>query len=125
MLRQTGTSYHTDSILKIESLGIEYPVLSASSEELLKISLNKLHGPNANEVGNYVIAGHNYRNGKMFGKLSEINIGDKVELKDNSGRTITYQVYDTYMVYPNELACTSQLTNGQVEVTLITCNSTR
>ena len=119
-----GTSYHTDSVLKIARLGIEYPVLSASSDALLKISLNKLWGPNPNEVGNYVIVGHNYKNGKMFGKLSSIKIGDTVELKDNGGRTITYQVYNTYMVDPYDVACTSQRTNGKKEVTLITCNST-
>ena len=119
-----GTSYHTDSVLKIPCLGIEYPVLSDSSEALLKISLNKLHGPNPNEVGNYVIVGHNYKNGKMFGKLSGITIGDTADLTDNSGRTITYQVYDTYMVNPENVACTSQRTGGKKEITLITCNST-
>ena len=40
-----GKSYYTESVLKIASLGIEYPVLSESSDELLKISLNKLLGP--------------------------------------------------------------------------------
>ncbi len=119
-----GISYHTDSILKIPCLGIEYPVLSESSDALLKISLNKLHGPNPNEVGNYVIVGHNYKNGKMFGKLSGIKIGDTAELTDNSGRTVTYQVYDTYMVDPYDVSCTSQRTNGKKEITLITCNST-
>ena len=119
-----GTSYHTDSVLKIPCLGIEYPVLSDSSEALLKISLNKLHGPNPNEVGNYVIVGHNYKNGKMFGKLSGITIGDTADLTDNSGKTITYQVYDTYMVNPENVACTSQRTGGKKEITLITCNST-
>lgn len=119
-----GINYHTDSVLKIARLGIEYPVLSASSDALLKISLNKLWGPNPNEIGNYVIVGHNYKNGKMFGKLSSIKIGDTVELKDNGGRTITYQVYTTYMVDPYDVSCTSQRTNGKKEVTLITCNST-
>lgn len=119
-----GTSYYTEAILKIPSLGIEYPVLSKCSEELLKISLNKLHGPNPNEVGNYVIAGHNYRGGKMFGKLPNINIDDTVELTNlSSGKTVTYKVYSKYIVEEDDVACTSQLTNGKREVTLITCTS--
>lgn len=119
-----GKSYYTEAILKIESLGIEYPVLSDSSDELLKISLNKLWGPKPNEVGNYVIVGHNYKGGKMFGKLPNIKIGDTFEITDLSGRTIKYKVYTTYTVDPSDVACTSQLTEGRREATLITCTST-
>ena len=118
-----GKSYYTESILKIPKIGIEYPVLSDTSDELLKISLNKLHGPDPNEIGNYVIVGHNYRSGKMFGKLSKMVIGDTLELKDTSDRVITYKVYDIYTVEPTDVKCTSQLTNGKREVTLITCKN--
>ncbi len=118
-----GTVYYTESVLKIPRLGIEYPVLSDTSDELLKISLNKLWGPDPNEVGNYVIAGHNYRGGKMFGKLPTIKIGDTFEVTDLKGRTITYKVYKTYQVDPSDVSCTSQLTDGKKEVTLITCTS--
>ena len=119
-----GKSYYTESILKIPKLGIEYPVLSDTSDELLKISLNRFWGPDPNEVGNYVIVGHNYNNGKMFGKLPNIKIGDTCELTDLSGRTVTYRVYKMYVVDPNDVSCTSQLTNGKREITLITCTST-
>ncbi len=119
-----GKSYYTEAVLKIPCLGIEYPVLSDTSDELLKISLNRLWGPDPNEIGNYVIVGHNYRNGKMFGKLSNIKIGDKIELTDNIGRTVTYSVYTTYVVDPADVSCTSQRTDGKREVTLITCTST-
>lgn len=119
-----GKSYYTESILKIPRLGIEYPVLSDTSDELLKISLNRLWGPKPNDVGNYVIVGHNYKGGKMFGKLPNIKIGDTCELTDLSGRTVTYKVYEMYVVEPEDVSCTSQLTNGKREITLITCTST-
>lgn len=118
-----GKVYYTEAILKIPSLDIEYPVLSDTSEELLKISLNKLWGPEPNEVGNYVIGGHNYNSGKMFGKLPNIKIGAIIELSDLSGRTVKYEVYDKYEVDPTDVSCTSQLTEGKREVTLLTCNS--
>lgn len=54
--------YPIESIIKIPKIGINYPVISKTSEELLKISVNKFHGPNPNEVGNYCIVGHNYLN---------------------------------------------------------------
>lgn len=120
---EDGTTYYTEAILNIPSLGIEYPVLSETSESLLKISLNKLWGPNVNEVGNYVIVGHNYKSKKMFGKLSEIGLNDIVKLTDLKGRTVQYAVYDKYVIEPTDVKCTSQLTNGKREVTLITCTN--
>lgn len=120
---QSGATYTTEAVLNIPSLGINYPVLSDTSEELLKISLNKFWGPSPNTVGNYCIVGHNYKNKKMFGKLADIKNGDIVELTDNSGKTIKYAVYNKYVVNPEDVACTSQLTNGNKEVSLITCTN--
>ncbi len=123
---ESGATYTTDAIVNIPSLEINYPVLKtdeANIDEILKISLVKFWGEQPNEVGNYVIVGHNYKNKKMFGKLSKINIGDKVELTDLKGRTLTYEVYETYIVSPDETECTSQKTNGNKEITLITCTN--
>ena len=118
-----GTTYTVESVLNIPRLSINYPIISETSEELLKISLNKYWGPGPNEVGNYCIVGHNYKNKKMFGRLNEIVSGDTVELTDMDGNTVTYTVYDKYVVDPTDVACTSQLTNGNKEVTLITCTN--
>lgn len=118
-----GNIYTYESILSIPSLGIEYPVLSETSEELLKISINKFWGGSPNSVGNYCIVGHNYKSGKMFGKLSQMKSGDTIKLTDLSGKTLEYKVYDRYVVDPENVACTSQITNGLKEVTLITCTN--
>lgn len=117
----TGITYSVEAVLNIPRLGINYPVISEWSEELLKISLNKYWGPKPNEVGNYCIVGHNYKSGKMFGNLPAITNGDIIELTDMTGRTIKYSVYDRYQVTPTDTACTSQLTGGKKELTLITC----
>lgn len=117
-----GTNYTVDSRLTISCLGIDYPVLSETSEELLKISLNKYWGNDPNQIGNYCIVGHNYANGKLFGKLSKMEIGDTAILKDmTTGKSITYEAYNKYIVDPTDVSCTSQLTNGKREITLITC----
>ena len=116
-----GISYSVEAVLNIPRLGINYPVISEQSEELLKISINKYWGPKPNEVGNYCIVGHNYKSGKMFGNLPAITNGDIIELTDMTGRTIKYSVYDRYQVTPTDTACTSQLTGGKKELTLITC----
>jgi LPXTG-site transpeptidase (sortase) family protein len=118
----SGETYTIDAILNIPSLEINYPVLSDTSDELLKISLNKFWGCGPNEVGNYCIVGHNY-DGKdiLFGKLNRIKNGDIVELEDSSGKKVSYKVYNIFIVDPSDVACTSQLTNGKREMTLITC----
>ena len=122
-----GVTYTTEAIITIPKIGITYPVLSETSDELLEISVNR-YWPEAdklkpNEVGNYCIVGHNYRNGKMFGRLSELENGDKIQLQDMTGRTLEYEVYNKYIVNPTDTRCTSQLTNGRKEVTLITCTN--
>lgn len=120
---ENGVTYKYESILNIPSLGVEYPVLSETSEELLKISINKFWGGSPNSVGNYCIVGHNYKSGKMFGKLAQINNGDIVKLTDLSGNTVSYKVYNKFVVYPENVECTSQKTNGLKEMTLITCTN--
>ena len=120
---QEGKKYDTEAIITIPSIDISYPVLTETSEKLLEISVNKYWGPNPNEVGNYCVVGHNYRNGKMFGRLSELVNGDIVELEDLTGRKLKYKVYNRYVVKPTDTRCTSQLTNGKKELTLITCTN--
>ena len=118
-----GSSYNAEAILSYPKLGINYPVLSDENDSLLKVSLCKYWGPKPNEVGNYCIVGHNYRSGKMFGKLSMASNGDQIILKDLSGRSVTYAVYNMYNVNPTDVSCTTQLTNGNKEITLITCTN--
>ena len=116
-----GQTYETEAILEYPRLGISYPILSEQNESLLKISLCKYWGPSPNQVGNYCIVGHNYASGKMLGKVLGAKIDDTFTLSDINGNTVTYKVYDIYKVDPDDVRCTSQLTNGKKEVTLITC----
>ena len=118
-----GTIYYTIGVINIPSINVNYPILSTYTDELLKIAPCKFHGPNPNEVGNLCIAGHNYKNSKFFSKVPNLQLGDKIEITDLSGRMLTYTVYDKFIVNPDELECTSQLTNGNKEITLITCTN--
>lgn len=119
-----GKTYEIIAVLKIPTLGIEYPVLSTTSKELLKVSLNKYWGPNPNRKGNFCIVGHNYNDERFFGKLNQIKTGDKIELTDMTGTTLDYYVYDTFIAEPEDTSCTSQkeqLSQEKTEITLITC----
>ena len=125
LVASDGSEYYTIGEINIPSINVNYPILSAddlnSIDILLKISVCKFHGPNLNEVGNLCIVGHNYRNSKFFSKVPKLENGDIIEIKDLTGTTLKYAVYDKFIVEPDNVACTSQLTDGKKEITLITC----
>lgn len=122
-----GYTYSTVATITIPKINVTYPVLQGDSgtadeiEALLKISPSKYWGGNPNEIGNFCIVGHNYRNTKFFSKVPTLVVGDTINLTDLSKRTLSYKVYDKYTVDPSDTNCTTQLTGGKKEVTLITC----
>ena len=123
----SGYRYKTIATVNIPKINTTYGVLQGlegtleETEALLKISPVKYHGCEPNEVGNFCIVGHNYRNSKFFSKVPTLVVGDTVELTDLTGRTITYVVYDKHTVDPADTRDTTQLTGGKKELTLITC----
>ena len=118
-----GRTYSTVGAISIPSINVNYPILSETSDALLKVSVCKFWGCNPNEVGNLCIAGHNYRNKKFFSKAINLVVGDIIEITDLNDQTLQYSVYDKYTVDPNDVSCTSQLTNGKKIITLITCTN--
>ena len=127
-----GYNYSTIARLSIKKININYPVIVGEKgtldeiNTLLSTSLVKYHGCDPNEVGNFCIVGHNWWDQRFFGRLDEMTIGDTIELTDVAkNRTITYAVYDKYTVVPDDNSCTTQLTGGKKEVTLITCTRER
>ena len=118
-----GTEYYVLATVNIPAIDCTYPVLNQTTEELLKISPCKFWGAEPNEVGNFCIVGHNYRSNKFFSHVPELSMGDTIEITDLTNRTIVYEIYDKYVVEPNDTSCTTQRTNGQKEVTLITCTN--
>lgn len=111
------------AILEIEKLNMFYPIIQEMTMENLKIAPTKLYGPEANEIGNYCIVGHNYHNNEHFSRLKELENGDIIHLTNKTGIQIEYKVYNKYEINPQNLTCLSQETNGKREVTLITCTN--
>ena len=126
---QEGYRYATVATVNIPKIGVQYPILDGETdsveetEKLLKMSPVKFWGPEPNEVGNFCIVGHNYRDTRFFSKVPTLKNGDLIEITDLSGKTINYQVYNKYQVVPEDTSCTSQLTEGKKEITLITCTN--
>ena len=118
-----GNQYDIVGVVNIPKINCKYPILAETTDTLLKVSVCKFWGSNPNEVGNLCIVGHNYKNSKFFSKVPSMVVGDIVEITDLSGKTLKYQAYDIYTVDPSDTRCTSQLTQGKKEVTLITCTN--
>lgn len=120
---ESGDEYYITGVVSVPKLNISYPIISKSTMELLKISVCKLWGPEPNEVGNLCLVAHNYRNDKFFSKIATLENGDIIQIQDSNGKILEYEVYTKYEVQPDDVSCTSQLTDGKREVTLITCTS--
>ena len=118
--------YSVIAILSIPKIDKEFAILSRTTDELLKINPTKFEGyekgPDPNQPGNLCIVGHNYRDTRFFSQVPTLELGDTIILTDNYGEAITYVMYDKYNVDPTDISCLNQNTNGQREVTLITCN---
>lgn len=127
---KSGAAYTTVAVVEIPKIDITYPVIYSNDtseqtvEELLKISVVKYWGPEANNPGNFCIVGHNYHNKRFFSKAATLENGDSIYITDTNNKTLEYKVYANYVVDPHDLKCTSQLTNGATDITLITCTQT-
>lgn len=116
--------YFVIGAIEIPSIKINYPILSDTNDELLKIAPCRFYGPYPNEIGNLCIAGHNYDDNRFFSNLYKLNIGDEIRIYDSSNSLIKYYIYDKYETNKNDTSCTSQDTNGIIkEITLVTCNN--
>lgn len=125
----SGYKYKVVATVEAPKIGLQQTVIQGETGELketeglLKSSPVKYHGHDPNEVGNFCIVGHNYRNTKFFSKVINLVIGDTVKLTDLTGRTLIYEVYDKHTVIPEDVHDTTQVTGGRKELTLITCTN--
>ena len=108
--------------ISIPSTSTKLPVLEKATKSAIEVAVAIQTGPGLNKVGNTVIAGHNYRNGTLFSDNKNIKIGDKVYIKDNTGSTVTYVVYEKYETTPDDASYINRDTEGKREITLYTCN---
>ncbi len=106
--------------IDIPKINIEQYILDKTTTESLELGVTKVCGPEINKTGNLCIAGHNY--GDTFGWISSLDVGDEVNITDTYNRNVTYKVYEIERVLPEDTSCLSQNTNGEREITLITCN---
>lgn len=118
----TYKGYNVSAKLTIPKIDLETFVFEDYDEEAMWLCPTKYFGPEPNEAGNYCIAAHNYNKENMFNHIIELEEGDSIFLSDNKNGQVKYEVYDIYKAEPTDNTPLEQNTNGQIEITLITCS---
>lgn len=115
--------YKVIGIITIPKINLKYPILDRTDNKGMKLSITKFWGSKLNEIGNVTLAGHNNRDGTMFGKTKNLEKGDIIQITDKKSRTLDYEVFDYYIIDPNDVSCVESIDGSTKEVTLITCSN--
>lgn len=109
--------------ITIPATNVKLPVLDQETPKSLDVAVAVRYPSNAklNEPGNVVIAGHNYRDGRFFANNKKLAVGDKLSIKDTSGKELTYTIYEKFQTTTEDTSFYNRNTNGAIEVTLTTC----
>ncbi len=112
-----------DAVGKIEipKTNINYPIYGQIAKATLEAGVAIAYGPGLNQIGNTVIYGHNFRNGKFFSNNKKIKSGDNIYITDNNGNKVTYKVYSVYKTTPTDASYMIRETDGKREISLQTC----
>lgn len=120
---QRFNGYLVAGTIEIPATGLSCPVLAEEeySKSALETSVVILHGVGLNQPGNTTIAGHNYRNGNFFSNNKKLNIGDKIYIKDLTGKRLSYTIYNKYETSDTDAEYMTRDTQGATEISLTTC----
>lgn len=113
-VRVTYSGYPLLGSVKVDSCGIELPVLSQWSYELLKVAPCRYSGSIAGE--DLILMGHNYKS--HFTPLNRAGVGDEVVFTDAAGSEYRYSVSAIETLHKTEL---ERLTGTEYPLTLFTC----
>lgn len=109
--------------ITISKTNVKQPILASVSPKALETAVAVIYpsNPQLNQPGNVVIVGHNYRNGQFFSNNKKLSVGDKISIKDESGKQLIYTIYEIFETTPEDTEFYNRDTNGAIEVTLSTC----
>jgi len=126
-LKYTKKKYYNNfpmiGYITIPKTNVKEPILETVTPESLNTAVAVLYpsNPILNEPGNVVIIGHNYKNGTFFSNNKKLVVGDQFQIKDTTGRSLIYTIYQKFITTDQDTSFYNRDTNGAVEVTLSTC----
>ena len=117
----TYKGYNVVGKIEIPETDVSYVILDKVTPKSLETSIGLMYGAGINQVGNTVLAGHNFRNGTFFSNNKRLEEGDKIYITDMDGNRVTYEIYRTYTTTPQDFSYATRDTNGKREISLTTC----
>ena len=110
-------------ILEISRINCRYTVWDEASQVSLRYGLGHyVDSVMPGEIGNATILGHNYRDGTMFHRLGELQVGDAVVFTGTDGVSKTFYVEESKIISADELLnyALGDITDSR-QLTLVTC----
>lgn len=108
--------------IEIPKTNINYPIYQEITKATLEAGVAIAYGPGLNQVGNTVIYGHNFRNGKFFSNNKKLVSGNKIYISDLEGNRVEYRIYSVYYTTPTDANYMVRDTEGKREISLQTCS---
>lgn len=127
-----GRSYYTNGVeidgywvvgtIRIPATGIKYPIFSQPTKSALERGIGMVYTSNGiNQIGNSVLAGHNYRNSLFFSRNKSLVIGNLIYIKDVTGVEMCYAVTNKFTTTSTDTSFYQRDTGDKAEITLSTC----
>ena len=117
--------YDMIGTIEIPKTDVKYPIIADYDMSInsLNVAIVKLYPSTIelNEIGNTVLAGHNYRNGTFFSNNKKLQKGDKIYITDTTGRKVTYEITKKYETSTSDSSYMTRDTNGKRGIALTTC----
>ena len=111
--------------ISIPKINLSYPILSKSSLSSMDIAPGWVYGPtdepSVNVIGNTVIYGHNYHNGRFFSNNKKLNNGDYIYITSRNGEKVRYVIYNKYETSSVDFDYAIRKTENRREISLATC----
>ena len=110
--------------LEIKKIGVNLPVFHGTADEALMNGVGHLEGsslPVGGKGTRCVLMAHSgMRNARMFDELYKLEEGDTFTIR-TLNEELSYEVYETEVVKPEEVEDLVRIKKGEDLVTLITC----
>lgn len=107
--------YSMIGTIRVPSVGIELPILSTWSYDLLKVAPCRYSG--TLKGGDLILMGHNYKS--HFTPLHAVAMGDTVEFEDVNGAVYRFTVAEITILYKND----GEKLPSEYPLTLFTCSA--
>ena len=121
----TYKGFKKAGVIEIPKINLNYIIVSEVDSDSIEvaIAIQEQVSAGLNKVGNTVLVSHNYKNVTLFSNINNLVKDDKIYITDKTGTKQSYTIYDIYTTGTGDSEYMERDTNGQKEITLVTCTN--